>query len=915
VRSSSGIAPELFRDAVLAAVAATGEPGAWEVEQGSRRDPWIGVRRTGHVSPSQGWKLHVSAALPSARTVLERALPVLLAERLVFKVAASPMDLVRLNRGEGGQSQVGKFITVYPADDQQAVRMAVALDAATAGLPGPKVPSDRPLRPGSLVHYRYGAFATHWFQPPTGEVVPAIRTPGGAWEPDTRLTAFSRPAWAPDPFLAAGATTPKDPVNLLVADRYLSVGILHQSWRSTVRLAFDTLAREPRVLKQAPQWSGLEGDGEAADRLRREAATLRELDGDPRVPRVYDMFEDGGDLFLVLEYVEGLNLEQEINDLAARGDLPGVDQIVRWARGVSAILARLHALGLVHGDVKPQNAIVPAEGDIRMVDFETVRPPDGAGDPVTSGTHGYLSPQRRAGAPATVADDVYALGAVISFLATSANPSDAPDADHLLERPLAVLNPALPPSLVDVIARCLDHDRAARPGSVDEVDRALAAVAGGTAAPARPPAARPEGAGEWAAAAGEWAAAAGALAAELVRTAAAPGSGLPGVCWPDAADAPGPPKRDLASGASGIVLTLVEAAQHLAVPGIEATMAEGARWLAAAPPFPGGPHPGLYVGESGVGAALLRTGLALGDHELIEAATRTAALVAGLPHVLPDLYGGSAGRARFHLAMWEATGDRRQLTAAVDAAEHLLAQARPADGLALAWTVPPGHGSESGRPMLGYAHGIAGIGDALLDVYEVTGDDRFAAAGRRVADGLRAQAEACLDDGSGLDWRTAVSGERVGGFWCHGAGGVGRFLLHAGTVGVMPDGVDLARRAGHTVARGARWSGPSQCHGLAGNIEFLLDLHAATGDGAFQEAAVDFGRLMVPFARAALRGPREEVGVRDHHLPSLALGYAGMATALIRLSVPERAPHLLGYRALARPTPPRARLAGAGRAG
>ncbi|MGE5459866.1 MAG: hypothetical protein ACM3WR_04495, partial [Solirubrobacterales bacterium] len=122
-----------FLDAVRAAVS-----NGWRVSRPGG-GPWVGVRRSDSKIPSQGWKLHVSATVGSAAEVLERTLPVLVAEGVAFKLAASPEVLAALNQGEGGLEQAGKFLTAYAADDEQAVRLAVALDEATRGLRGPRV--------------------------------------------------------------------------------------------------------------------------------------------------------------------------------------------------------------------------------------------------------------------------------------------------------------------------------------------------------------------------------------------------------------------------------------------------------------------------------------------------------------------------------------------------------------------------------------------------------------------------------------------------------------------------------------------------------------------------------------------------------------------------------------------------------
>src|SRR5437763_5600875 len=128
-----------------------------------RRVPWIIHGETFSQQsfgtgpwPDQGWKLHLSATPLSAIDVLDGALDVLLADGARFKVVNTVALLATFNEASFGVSQIGKFITVYPSDDAHAVRLAVGLDAATDGLTGPRVPTDRPLRPSSLVHYRYG---------------------------------------------------------------------------------------------------------------------------------------------------------------------------------------------------------------------------------------------------------------------------------------------------------------------------------------------------------------------------------------------------------------------------------------------------------------------------------------------------------------------------------------------------------------------------------------------------------------------------------------------------------------------------------------------------------------------------------------------------------------------------------------
>src|SRR5712691_9903777 len=83
----------------------------WQVNDTKQ---WLIVSNKHTTLPSQGWKLHISAGLSSAEAVLNSVMPVLYTERVHFKTVASLEQLLRLNQGVAGLSQVGKFITVYP---------------------------------------------------------------------------------------------------------------------------------------------------------------------------------------------------------------------------------------------------------------------------------------------------------------------------------------------------------------------------------------------------------------------------------------------------------------------------------------------------------------------------------------------------------------------------------------------------------------------------------------------------------------------------------------------------------------------------------------------------------------------------------------------------------------------------------
>jgi serine/threonine-protein kinase len=146
------------------------------------------------------------------------------------------------------------------------------------------------------------------------------------------------------------------------------------------------------------------GRGKDRALLDREARMAVKLAG-PGVLRVLDA--DPAQGWVALEWVA----RGSVRDMLRTGDLAALVPVGRWARPLARALARVHAGGIVHADVKPANVLLRQADDPVLGDFGIARPAGAPSD--GGGSAGYLSPERLAGRPADARDDVYGYGRIL----------------------------------------------------------------------------------------------------------------------------------------------------------------------------------------------------------------------------------------------------------------------------------------------------------------------------------------------------------------------------------------------------------------------------------------------------------------------------------------------------------------------
>ena len=264
--------------------------------------PWRYSRRLGRNDAAQGWKIHVSATVLSANDVFSRARPILAEYDAGFKIPGRLHFLAALNSGFRSFSQIGKFLTVYPRNDVEAVKLARKLHTATRRLDGPRVPFDARYRKNSLVFYRYAPFFGI-----RGQSKASIVDTAGRLRRDVRDRAHAVPKWLRDPLNKGRAKS--NGLLIWIEKGLLPFKALAQRGKGGVYKAVDLSVSPPRlvIIKEGRQhgetdWVGRDGFA----RIKHEGRILRKLHrrGLP-VPKPLREFNQDGNRYLVLEIAPG----------------------------------------------------------------------------------------------------------------------------------------------------------------------------------------------------------------------------------------------------------------------------------------------------------------------------------------------------------------------------------------------------------------------------------------------------------------------------------------------------------------------------------------------------------------------------------------------------------------------------------
>ncbi|MGE5177791.1 MAG: serine/threonine-protein kinase [Bacteroidota bacterium] len=260
-----------------------------------------------------------------------------------------------------------------------------------------------------------------------------------------------------------------------LGSRYRVVGLLGRGGMGEVYRADDLELNHSVALKFLPERVARNPADLA--RLRQEVRVARQI-AHPNVCRTYDIAEADGQVFVVMEYVDGEDLASVLRRLGR----PTPDKGLEIARQLCLGLGAAHENGVLHRDLKPANIMIDGRGRVRITDFGLAGTPEEiAAEGGIAGTPGYMAPEQRQSGTATPQSDIYALGLVLYELFTgkratdmipAPSPSSRPGSDSSVRTPSSLVGD-IDPVVERVILRCLERDPARRPQSAYAVYGAL----------------------------------------------------------------------------------------------------------------------------------------------------------------------------------------------------------------------------------------------------------------------------------------------------------------------------------------------------------------------------------------------------------------------------------------------------------
>ena len=215
-------------------------------------------------------------------------------------------------------------------------------------------------------------------------------------------------------------------------------------------------------------------DAESRKQFRNEYEAVAKL-SHPNIRAVYDVVASGDTEYIVMEYVDGVNLKQYMK---RAGALPW-QQVLDFSIQITCALSHAHSRGIIHLDIKPQNIMLPKDGTVKIADFGIAQMEENAegesADEAVGSIH-YISPEQARGEAVDARSDIYSLGVVMYEMLTGKLPFDGETVEQVAVQHYSVIpdapsqiDPNIPPEIEGVTLHAMEPTLEERYATADEM--------------------------------------------------------------------------------------------------------------------------------------------------------------------------------------------------------------------------------------------------------------------------------------------------------------------------------------------------------------------------------------------------------------------------------------------------------------
>lgn len=372
--------------------------------------------------PKSGFKIHLSSSFYDASAMLNAIVPVLVEKNVTFKFLVDKFSLSFMNSQQCNKGSSGKFITIYPTNQNEFYELIEALKLVTSEFSGPYILSDNRVEGSKVLFYRYGAFIGKNKLNIYGEKEPLMQMPNGEWIKDSRGSFYSLPEGIEDPLKKV--EEPFDEV--ILNNRYKVLGFLADSNKGGVYKALDQITGNHVVIKEVRPFINENEDGtfNSTILLKNEEKALARLSETNLVPKIIEQFDEWDNSFLVIEMLPGTTLgaarANEKFALALKTS-PSIDEVKFFYQQILSIsetlltsIKDIHDLGVLLIDISPQNIMFDEEANkLWFIDLEASKIQGDEGINAKIATVGFANIKNVVDGKITEAVDYEAIGNII----------------------------------------------------------------------------------------------------------------------------------------------------------------------------------------------------------------------------------------------------------------------------------------------------------------------------------------------------------------------------------------------------------------------------------------------------------------------------------------------------------------------